>query len=58
MILVLCAHHAKKRGGLLDLAGEELNPHSAKHTLQFIEQEYVEKDDDAPLYPGTLGEIF
>jgi len=48
-------HHAKKREGLPDLTEDELKPHSAKHTLAFIEDEYVEKDDDASHY--TWGEI-
>jgi hypothetical protein len=30
------------------LTAEQLKPHSAYHTLAFIESEYVEKDDDAP----------
>ena len=30
------------------LTAEQLKPHSASHTLAFIESEYVEKDDDAP----------
>jgi hypothetical protein len=54
-ILALRAHHGKKRDGLPDLEGEELVPHSAKHTLQFLEDEYVEKDDDAAHY--TWGDI-
>ena len=55
-IIALHAHHAKKRDvGLPDLTDEELKPHSAKHTLRFIEEEYVEKDDDASHY--TWGEI-
>ncbi len=50
-IIALRAHHAKKRDvGLPDLTDEELKPHSAKHTLRFIEEEYVEKDDDASHY--------
>jgi hypothetical protein len=55
-IIALRAHHAKKRDGLPDLTEDELKPHSAKHTLLFIENEYVEKDDDASYY--TWGEIF
>ncbi len=55
-IIALHAHHAKKRdSGLPNLTDEELKPHSAKHTLRFIEEEYVEKDDDASHY--TWGEI-
>ena len=55
-IIALRAHHAKKRDvGLPDLTDEELKPHSAQHTLRFIEEEYVEKDDDASHY--TWGEI-
>jgi hypothetical protein len=54
-IIALRAHHAKKREGLPDLMEDELKPHSAKHTLLFIENEYVEKDDDASHY--TWGEI-
>ena len=32
------------------LDAEQLKPHSAQHTITFIEQEYVELDDDAPHY--------
>ena len=32
---------------------DELKPHSAKHTLAFIEDEYVEKDDDATIILGV-----
>ncbi len=50
-MLTLRAHHNKKRDeSLPDLEGEELKPHSAQHTLRFIEDEYVEKDDDASHY--------
>ena len=49
-IIALRAHHAKKRDGLPGLTEDELKPHSAKHTLVFIENEYVEKDDDASHY--------
>ena len=50
-IINLRAHHAKSRGGTLtSLTKEELKPHSAEHTLRFLEEEYVEKDDDAPHY--------
>jgi hypothetical protein len=54
-IIALRAHHAKKRQGLPDLQGEELKPHSAMHTIRFIEQEYVDEDDDASHY--TWGDI-
>jgi hypothetical protein len=55
-MLTLRAHHNKKRDeGLPKLEGEALKPHSAQHTLQFIEDEYVEKDDDASHY--TWGDI-
>ena len=54
-IIALRAHHANKRDGLPELKDEELKPHSARHTLKFIEDEYVEKDDDASHY--TWGEI-
>ncbi len=43
-IIALRAHHSKKRDeGLPPLNPDELKPHSAQHTLQFIEDEYVEK---------------
>ncbi len=43
-IIALRAHHSKKCGeGLPPLNPDELKPHSAQHTLQFIEDEYVEK---------------
>ena len=49
-IIALRAHHSKKRDeGLPPLNPDELKPHSAQHTLQFIEDEYVEKDDDASI---------
>jgi hypothetical protein len=54
-IMALRAHHGKKREGLPDLEGEELIPHSAKHTLKYLEDEYVEKDDAAAHY--TWGDI-
>ncbi len=55
-IIALRAHHSKKRDvGLPPLNPDELRPHSAQHTLQFIEDEYVEKDDDASHY--TWGDI-
>ena len=55
-MLTLRAHHNKKRDeGLPTLEGEALKSHSAQHTLQFIEDEYVEKDDDASHY--TWGDI-
>ena len=55
-IIALRAHHSKKRGeGLPPLNPDELKPHSAQHTLQFNEDEYVEKDDDASHYAwGTF----
>ncbi len=37
------------------MTNDELKTHSAKHTLNFIEDNYVEKDDDAAHY--TWGEI-
>ncbi len=50
-IINLRAHHAKSKGGnLTALTAEELKPHSAEHTLRFLEEEYVEKDDDALHY--------
>ena len=49
-IINLRAHHAKARGTLTVLTAEEQKPHSAEHTLRFLEAEYVEKDDDAPHY--------
>ena len=49
-IINLRAHHAKTRGTLTVLTAEEQKPHSAEHTLRFLEDEYVEKDDDAPHY--------
>ena len=50
-ILNLRAHTAGKRSDALpELTEEQLKPHSAAHTLQFIEDEYVEKDDDASHY--------
>ncbi len=55
-IIALRAHYSKKRDeGLPQLNPDELKPHSAQHTLQFIEDEYVEKDDDASHY--TWGDI-
>ena len=55
-IIALRAHHSKKRDeGLPPLNPDELKPHSAQHTLQFIEDQYVEKDDDASHY--TWGDI-
>ncbi len=38
-----------------DLTEDELKTHSAMHTLRFIEDQYVEKDDDAAHY--TWGDI-
>ncbi len=50
-IINLRAHHAKTRAGTLPpLTREELKPHSAEHTLRFLQSEYVEVDDDAPHY--------
>ncbi len=50
-ILNLRAHHnGKRKTGAEELTVEQLKPHSAAHTLQFIEEEYVEKDDDAAHY--------
>jgi hypothetical protein len=50
-IINLRAHHAKTRANTLPaLSTEELKPHSAEHTLRFLMDEYVEKDDDAPHY--------
>jgi hypothetical protein len=54
-IIALRAHHSKKRDeGLPPLNPDELKPHSAQHTLQFIEDEYVEKDDDASHYTWDI----
>ncbi len=55
-MLNLRDHHAKlskARSGttvVTTLTAEQLKPHSAFHTLNFIEKEYVERDDDAPHY--------
>ena len=49
-IINLRAHHARAQGSLTVLTAEEQKPHSAEHTLRFLEAEYVEKDDDAPHY--------
>ena len=50
-IINLRAHTAGKRSDALpELSAEQLKPHSAAHTLKFIEDEYVEKDDDASHY--------
>ena len=50
-ILNLRAHTAGKRSDTLPpLTDEQKKPHSAAHTIQFIEDEYVEKDDDASHY--------
>ncbi len=47
-ILNLRAHHGKTRStSATALTKEQLKPHSAAHTLAFIEREYVEVDDDA-----------
>jgi hypothetical protein len=48
-MLNLRAHHGKtRRKSLPALSAEQLKPHSAEHIIKFIEEEYVEKDDDAP----------
>ena len=50
-MLNLRAHHGKTRDkNLPTLSAEQLKAHSAEHTIRFIEQEYVELDDDAPHY--------
>ncbi len=50
-LITLRAHHGKTRGvGAVVLTKEQLKPHSAAHTLKFIEDTYVEMDDDAPHY--------
>ena len=49
-ILNLRAYHARAKGTLTVLTAEERKPHSAEHTLRFLEAEYVEIDDDAPHY--------
>jgi hypothetical protein len=50
-MLNLRAHHEKTRSKRLPaLSGEQLKPHSAEHTINFIEEEYVEQHDDAPHY--------
>ena len=53
-MLNLRAHHGKTRversKSLPALSAEQLKPHSAEHTIKFIEEEYVEQDDDAPNY--------
>jgi hypothetical protein len=55
-IIALRAHHSKKRDeSLPDLTEDELKTHSAMHTLRFLEDQYVEKDDDAAHY--TWGDI-
>ncbi len=47
-ILNLLAHHGKTRStSATPLTKEQTKPHSATHTLAFIEREYVEIDDDA-----------
>jgi hypothetical protein len=56
-ILNLRAHHGKTRStSATALTKEQLKPHSAAHTLAFIEREYVEVDDDAEHFTsyGTL----
>ncbi len=55
-IVALREHYSKKRDEALpELTKDELKTHSAKHTLSFIEDNYVEKDDDAAHY--TWSEI-
>jgi hypothetical protein len=55
-IVALRNHHSKKRDeNLPKLTDDELKTHSAKHTLSFLEDNYLEKDDDAEHY--TWGEI-
>ncbi len=50
-IVALREHHRKKRDkNLLELTKLELKTHSAKHTLDFIEDNYIEKDDEAAHY--------
>ncbi len=50
-IIALRAHHSRKRDESLPLLNpDELKQHSAQHSLQFIEDAYVEKDDDAAHY--------
>ena len=50
-IINLRAHHdGKRKTDAAEMTKDELRPHSAAHTLHFIEEEYVEKDDDASHY--------
>ncbi len=50
-IINLRAHHdGKRKADAVEMTKEQLRPHSAAHTLHFIEEEYVEKDDDASHY--------
>jgi hypothetical protein len=50
-LINLRAHHSKTRStGAAALSREQLKQHSAAHTLKFIEDTYVEVDDDAPHY--------
>jgi hypothetical protein len=50
-IINLRAHHGgKRKEDAAEMTKDELRPHSAAHTLNFIEEEYVEKDDDASHY--------
>jgi hypothetical protein len=50
-LITLRAYHGKTWGvGAAVLTKEQLKPHSAAHTLKFIEDTYVEIDDDAPHY--------
>jgi hypothetical protein len=47
----LRAHHGNTRHKSLPaLSAEQLKPHSADHTIKFIEEEYVKQNDDAPHY--------
>jgi hypothetical protein len=58
LIILLRLEHIMRRKDMdyqTILVGEALKPHSAMHTIRFIEQKYVEKDDDAPHY--TWGDI-
>jgi hypothetical protein len=50
-LINLRAHNSKTRStGASALSREQLKQHSAAHTLKFIEDTYVEVDDDAPHY--------
>ncbi len=58
-ILNLRAHHSKISKAssgttiITTLIAEQLKPHFAAHTLKFMEKEYVEIDNDAPLTRGV-----